>query len=116
MNAPFTMNGLLYVFGVIIAIVAGITAIIAVVKWINGIHDKMKDWDNYSIQIRDLEARMSDRQTDIEAKLQEIKAEQYVLTSSMLAVLDGLKQLNCNGNVTRAYNDLESYINEKAHD
>ena len=116
MNEPFTMNGLIAVFAVIVAIVAGITAIIAVIKWINGVHDKMKSWDNHAVQIRDLEARMTDRQTDIEAKLQEIKAEQYLLTSSMLAVLDGLKQLNCNGNVSRAYSDLEQYINEKAHD
>lgn len=116
MNEPFTMNGLLFALGMIVAIVAGITAIIAVIKWITGIHDKMKSWDNYAVQIRDLEARMTDRQTDIEAKLQEIKAEQYLLTSSMLAVLDGLKQLNCNGNVSRAYSDLEQYINEKAHD
>ena len=116
MNTPFTMNGILSVFAVIVAIVAGITAIIAVIKWITGVHDRMKTWDGYAVQIRDLEARMTDRQTDIEAKLQEIKAEQYILTSSMLAVLDGLKQLNCNGNVSRAYNDLEQYINEKAHD
>ena len=116
MNAPFTMNGLIAFFAVIVAIVAGITAIIAVIKWINGVHDKMKSWDNHAVQIRDLEARMTDRQADIEAKLQEIKAEQYILTSSMLAVLDGLKQLNCNGNVSRAYSDLEQYINEKAHD
>ena len=71
--------------------------------------------DGYQKQISDLEARMTDRQTDIEAKLQEIKAEQCILTSSMLAVLDGLQQLHCNGNVTKAHSELEQYLNEQAH-
>lgn len=115
MNTPITFNGILGVLAIIVAIVAGITAIIAVVKWITGVHDKMKAWDDNAVQIRNLEAKMNDRQTDIEARLQEIRAEQCLMTSSMLAVLDGLKQLNCNGNVTKAYQELEAYINEQAH-
>lgn len=115
MTDPITLQSILTMLGVLVAIVAGITAIIAIIKWITGVHDRMQLWDGYQKQISDLEARMTDRQTDIEAKLQEIKAEQCILTSSMLAVLDGLQQLHCNGNVTKAHSELEQYLNEQAH-
>ena len=115
MSYPITLQGILTILGIIVGIVAGLTAIGAIIKWINGVHDKMQTWDNYEKKFVDLESRMNDRHTDIEAKLQEIKAEQYVLTNSMLAVLDGLQQLNCNGNVTKAHAELEQYLNEQAH-
>ena len=33
----------------------------------------------------------------------------------MLASLDGLMQLNCNGNVTKAHGRLEKHLNKQAH-
>ena len=50
--------------------------------------------------------------TDIEA----IQSELCVMNYALLATLDGLKQLNCNGNVTEAYNMLEKHLNRQAHD
>lgn len=97
MNAAITMNGILVVFGSIVAIVAGITAIIAVIKWINAIHDRCQKWDQYG--------------TDIE----QIRSEQKIITSSMLGVLDGLMQLKCNGDCAKAHADLQAYINDQAH-
>lgn len=47
--------------------------------------------------------------------MQEIKDELCVLSYAMLASLDGLKQLHCNGNVTDAHQKLEKHLNQKAH-
>ena len=108
MNTPITFNGILIVFGTIVAIVAGITAIIAVIKWINAYHDRCQKWDSYDMKIEDLKK-------DINGSLREIKDEQYVLTNCMLAVLDGLQQLGANHGVTEAYKDLAKHINKEAH-
>lgn len=47
---------------------------------------------------------------------QAIQKELCILSQAMLATLDGLKQLHCNGNVTKAYEKLETHINNQAHD
>lgn len=56
-----------------------------------------------------------DRQKKQDMELQEIRTEQCVLVYGVLACLDGLKQLNCNGTVTEAHNKLEKHINKAAH-
>ena len=48
--------------------------------------------------------------------IQGVKDELCILTYSVLAILDGLKQQGCNGEVTKAHNALEKYLNQKAHD
>lgn len=50
--------------------------------------------------------------SDIDA----IQSELCVMNYALLATLDGLKQLNCNGNVTQAYDMLEKHLNKQAHD
>lgn len=45
-----------------------------------------------------------------------LKEELCVLSYAMLATLEGLKQLNCNGPVTEAYNRLSKHLNKQAHD
>lgn len=97
MDTVITLNLILKIFGVIVAIVGGITAIIAVIKWLNSMHDKQQQYDNYDKDIAD------------------IKEEQCMLTYCMLAVLEGLKQQGCNGPVTEARDALEKHINKKAH-
>jgi predicted nucleic acid-binding Zn-ribbon protein len=41
--------------------------------------------------------------------------ERQLLMSSMLAVLDGLQQLGTNGKTKEAQDELQTYINRKAH-
>lgn len=108
MDTPITFNGILVVLGIIVAIVAGITAIIMIVKWITGLHDKVQKWDGY-------EKTMENCQTDIDAKLQQLQAEQCMLTYCMMAVLDGLHQQGCNGKVTEAREKLDKYLNKTVH-
>ena len=51
-----------------------------------------------------------------DADISDIKNELCVMNYALLATLDGLKQLNCNGNVTKAYEMLEKHLNKQAHD
>lgn len=45
-----------------------------------------------------------------------IEEELCMLSYVLLAVLDGLKQLNCNGKVTEAHDRLSKHLNKQAHD
>lgn len=56
--------------------------------------------------------RQGQQDTDIKG----LKAEQNVITSGVLACLKGLKERGCNGPVTKAIEDIENYINQKAHE
>jgi len=98
MDTAITLDLILKVLGIIVAFVAGISAIAVVIKWINAMHDKQQKIEEYDNSIT------------------EIKEEQCMLTYCMLAVLEGLKQQGCNGPVTEARDKLEKHINKKAHD
>ena len=62
-------------------------------------------------------------ETDIE-KIKEMHKEDMkamqnelcVVSYGLLAALDGLKQLGCNGEVTRAHDKLSKHLNQQAHD
>ena len=45
-----------------------------------------------------------------------INEELCMLSYVLLAVLDGLKQQGCNGEVTKAHDKLSQHINKQAHD
>ena len=49
-------------------------------------------------------------------EIKAIKSEQCEMCYALLACLDGLKQLNCNGRVTDAHEKLEKHLNKQAHD
>jgi len=55
-------------------------------------------------------------QKDQTEKIQQIQEEQTVICYTLLAALDGLKQLGANGEVTKAHDYLNKHINKKAHD
>ena len=60
--------------------------------------------------------RWVDRQKKQDAELEDIKAEQTLLTYGVLACLKGLKEQGCNGPVTEAINKIEKHLNKKAHE
>lgn len=109
METAITLKLILAILGTLVAIVAGIGAILALIGYITSVHDKRKKYDAYEKQIGELH-------TEMDAKLQEIKAEQCMLTYCMYAVLEGLGQLKCNGPVTEARNELNKFMNKQAHD
>lgn len=56
------------------------------------------------------------RQNQQDKEIENIKAEQCLLTYGILACLKGLKEQGCNGPVTEAINKIEKHINKQAHD
>lgn len=116
MDTPITLQSIMYIFEFLIAVVAGVTATIAIIKWITSIHDRNKKLDGYEDSISEIKKSIDELKSDTDAKMQAIRSEQLVITDSLLAILDGLSQLNCNGPVTDAKNHLVDYINDRAHD
>lgn len=116
MDNPITPNGILLIFQAIISLVAGVTAIVAIIKWITQIHDRNKKLDGYEEKIAEVQKAIEDLKLDTDAKMQTLRSEQLIITDSILAILEGLSQLDCNGPVTDAKNKLIEFINGRAHE
>ena len=82
------------------------------VKKINERHDKEQAWDRAVSQIADERKKITDmydeRLDDLEAKMQNIVAEQYIIMETQQAILDGLGQLKCNGPVTEQKKKIDN--------
>ena len=72
--------------------------------------------DRYDKKLAEMEETINDNHADTEAKIQELKADMFILTRSVSAILDGLKQQGCNGSVTKAKEDLDQFLMGKAYD
>ena len=94
------------------AVAAICGAVYAAVMWFHKQGKQSSDIENLKkLHISDME-----KASEKEAKdMQEIKDELCVLSYAVLATLDGLKQLHCNGEVTKAHEKLEKHLNQKAH-
>lgn len=82
-----------------LGVIAGL--FIAIFKW----------FQKQEKQTTDIKALQDTHNTDINV----IQEELRVVCFALLATLDGLKQQGCNGNVTEAYENLKTHINQKAH-
>lgn len=95
-----------HIIGIAVGIISGIAAICgliyAFVKW-------LQKQNNQSNEITALRER---HECDNEA----VKDELCVIIYTLFAVLDGLKQKGCNGEVSKAYQMLQKHINKSAHD
>ena len=72
--------------------------------------------DDFNERIDTINNKIDENHTDTEAKIQELNSRMFILTKSVSAVLDGLKQLNCNGQVTKAKEELDAFLMERAYD
>lgn len=101
-------------------------------------HDRAKKWDEMSVKIEEMtkltdeqrkaivdqfttrldemDDKIDENHTDTESKIQELNARMLILTRSVSAVLDGLKQQGCNGQVTKAKEELDAFLMERAYD
>ncbi len=84
----------------------------AVIKWFQKQNQQTKDIESLkALHIADMKAAKEKEAADMQA----IKDELCVLSYAMLASLDGLQQLHCNGNVSKAHTMLEKHLNQQAH-
>lgn len=56
------------------------------------------------------------KQNHQDEEIKKLKEEQTLICYGMLACLEGLKQLNCNGPVTEARDKLSKHLNKQAHE
>ncbi len=98
--------------GLMTAIGGIVGAIYVVFKWFSKQEQQTTDIAALKeLHEKDMEATRRKEAED----MQEVKDELCVLSYAMLASLDGLKQLKCNGEVTKAHDKLEKHLNQKAH-
>lgn len=79
--------------------------------------------DKQEKQTTDIAALKSQHEADVEMlenelaeEIRKTNAELQILTRGILACLKGLQEKGCNGPVTDTANEIESYLNKKAHE
>lgn len=125
-----TFNDLIKIAVVIMAMWAFYKVLTEIIKAITARHDREQRWDDtandlrkereedvcqYNKQLTEIRNQQDEIRTDFEGKVQEIKAEQFIIVECLRAVLDGLHQQGCNGKVSEAISTLDSYLIERAH-
>lgn len=72
--------------------------------------------NEFNEHINTINYKIVENHTDTEAKIQELNSRMLILTRSISAVLDGLKQQGCNGQVTKAKEELDAFLMERAYE
>lgn len=105
-------NTIILIGGVITALltIGGIAA--SVIKWVLS---QNRQSDDIKALKEKHDADLAEAKKKETEDIQSIRDELCVLSYAMLAALDGLMQLNCNGNVTKAHDRLEKHLNQQAH-
>lgn len=100
---------------IITQVASCITALGVIVAFCWKVHNvlnKPKDAkDEYEDYKEDIDIRISALETNVE----QIQKDQKIQTTTMLVILDGLKQLGAGGEVTKGYDKLREHIVEKAY-
>lgn len=99
------MNSIVSIIGAIAALITGIGTIIAVPKAIINKRDKRREKERLAME--------KDQKQD--ADIQRLKEENSLIVYGLSACLDGLQQLGCNHDVTKAKDKIDKYINQQAH-
>ena len=97
----------------ILALITGVPGVCGVVVYILRTYTRGYDWVKH-------QAEQDDRIKELEKKhndeIKTVKRELKALTKAMLACLQGLHEQGCNGPVTKAIDDLQEHINNRAHE
>ena len=125
-----TFDDLVKLAIVIVAIWGFVKIVMEIVKAITARHDREQSCDEtadklrkeriedvcqYNAQFTEIKKTQEDIRIEFDGKVQEIKAEQFIMVECIRAILDGLHQQGCNGRVTEALNTLDNYLIERAH-
>lgn len=128
--AGITLDEIVHIAVIIMAVWGFYKIVMEIVQAITERHDKEQKWDEYEKNLQEerdkiyekydaklveLEQKIDLNHADTEAKIQQTQADLYIITECMAAVLDGLKQLNCNGKVTEAKQTLDAYLIKRAY-
>lgn len=95
-------------------------AVVGIVLFIIGLYklyDKIVD--NQKAQEKRIDRLEKSHAEDIERlekEIKQIKRENSIIIRGLQGCLDGLIQLNCNGEVTDTKKEIDDYLNNAAHD
>lgn len=104
---------ILKILALVAAVGGFIGGVYAVFKWFHKQDKQSKDIAELkALHKKDMDEARKKENDDMKA----IKDELCVLSYAMLACLDGLQQMHCNGNVTKAHQMLAKHLNQMAHD
>lgn len=131
MDQTITLSTLIMMGALIMGFWGFIKVVKEIVSNITARHDREQKWDEmvqnvqgerdkiylrYDAKLAEMEHKIETNHSDTEAKLQEVRTELLILTDCMAAVLDGLHQQGCNGEVTKAREKLDKYMRARAHE
>lgn len=108
-----TLSSLINAGIIFMGLVGFYEVVIKVVDRITKRHDREKSWDDTR---KELTERYDGRLTKIDREIKGLKEEQRLTMKGLLAILEGLGQLKCNGPVTEMKDELYSFLNDKAHE
>lgn len=106
------VNTLIILGSVVTAILTIGGVAVAIIKWVL---NQNKQSDDIVALKKKHDEDMAATKEQEKADVQAIKDELCVLSYAMLAALDGLKQLHCNGEVTKTHDRLKKHLNQTAH-
>lgn len=116
MEQTITLSTLIYMGMIIMGVWGFIKVVKEIVSNITARHDREQKWDEMEDKLKRMEEKIDANHADTEEKIKEVKTELHILTNCMAAVLDGLKQQGCNGEVTKASSELDEYMRSRAHE
>lgn len=104
----------------IITIGSVIVALVTIYSTIGKIHTWVEHQNEQDTRCKQVQEEQNKKieaiQEETKQEIKKIRDEQCLLVYSSLACLKGLQQQGCNGEVTKAINDIEKHINKQAHD
>lgn len=112
--------------GVIVGLAAGVVAVVKMFDHYHKYKSFKEKCEGYEDDIAETNRKienahqfaqdaLAQMQSENDAKLQQISSELCMISYGLMAALDGLKQLNCNGPVTEAREKFDKHINKQAH-
>lgn len=114
-----TVNQLIHMALIIMGVWGFVKIVMEIINAITKRHDREQSWDEAVMKIeaarKEFGRTYDERLDDLDAKIQEIRAEQCLIIDCQMAILDGLGQLKCNGPVTEQKHKLEKHLNDRAH-
>ena len=115
-----SFDDLLHLLVVIGLIWGGVKIAMEIIEAITKRHDREQSWDEAVKKIADereeFGKQYNTRLDKIENEIKEVRQEQGLIMGTLQAVLDGMIQLKCNGQVTKQKQKVDDYLNNKAHE
>lgn len=95
-------------------------AVLGALALIGGYLRKFQKWFDHQAEqdaeIQDLKKKIEKLERHHDDDMETVRDESWHLMKGVLACLKGLQEKGCNGPVTETANELEEFINTKAHD